>query len=187
MPYLQSQILNRVQMKNLIRVNCMDKQSRQKIMVISILWVRSPKCVQILQQVSNVVTNRPKNIVTRWNFKVIRIICCGYSKLVSRDAWHNEKGISSTSITCRNIGIFWSWPEIAHFGRFLQARWSDWADSFCIVQGVSRQKFRVPTSYNFKNFKHILEIWHTLIHRHSMFNCHRTDTWKYYNNMKNIC
>ena len=67
-----------------------------------------------------------------------------------------------------------------HFGRYLQAGWSDWADSICIVPGVLRHKFRVPTTYNSANFEitvfgghniryllykfeHILEIWHTLI------------------------
>ena len=57
----------------------------------------------------------------KWKFKVLAIICCGYSKLVSQDAWHNDKGIRSirspcpekTSKTCRIIGIFWRWPKRA--------------------------------------------------------------------------
>ena len=57
----------------------------------------------------------------KWNFKVLGITCCGYSTLVSRDTWHNAKGISSirspcpekTAKTCRNIGIFCHWPEMA--------------------------------------------------------------------------
>ena len=31
------------------------------------------------------------------------------------------------------------------FGRFLVVGWSDWADSFCIVSGFLRHKFRLPT------------------------------------------
>ena len=32
-----------------------------------------------------------------------------------------------------------------HLGRFLVVEWSDWADSFCIVSGFLRHKFRLPT------------------------------------------
>ena len=57
----------------------------------------------------------------KWEFKVLGIICCGYSKLVSQDAWHNAKGIRSirspcsekTSKTCSFIGIFWCWLKTA--------------------------------------------------------------------------
>jgi hypothetical protein len=28
----------------------------------------------------------------KWTFKVLAITCCGYSKLVSQDAWYNAKG-----------------------------------------------------------------------------------------------
>ena len=41
----------------------------------------------------------------------------------------------------------------AHFGRFLRTWWSDWSDSFCIVPGVLRHKFRVPTTYYCENFE----------------------------------
>jgi hypothetical protein len=67
-----------------------------------------------LQQVSNVVTNIPNNtgpifvftekcfwgspkggsFPEKWNFKIFGMICCGYSKLVSQDAWNIVKGIS---------------------------------------------------------------------------------------------
>ena len=40
----------------------------------------------------------------------------------------------------------------ARFRRFPQTGWSDWADSFCIVPGVSRHKFRVPTTRSSENF-----------------------------------
>ena len=48
-----------------------------------------------------------------------------------------------------------AWNSIfgSHFGRFLQAGWSDWADSFCIVPGVLRHKFRVPITYLSENFE----------------------------------
>jgi hypothetical protein len=97
------------------------------------------------------------------NFRVLGIIWCGYSTLVSRDAWHNAKGISSIRSPCPektfktfiNIGIFRNNKIGPHFGRFLRARWPHFADSFCFVPGILIYKFRVPTSYNYENF----EIW----------------------------
>ena len=61
------------------------------------------------------------------NFKVVGILCCVYSKLVSGDAWPNAKGISSigptcwekTSKTCQNIGIFWRLPKSAKLNHIL--------------------------------------------------------------------
>ena len=38
-----------------------------------------------------------------------------------------------------------------HFGRFLGAAKSDWANSFCNVSGISRHKFRLPTTYYSEN------------------------------------
>ena len=57
----------------------------------------------------------------KWKFKVLAIICCGYSKRVSKDAWHNAKGIRSirspspekTSQMCSFIRIFWRQPKTA--------------------------------------------------------------------------
>ena len=94
-------------------------------------------------------------------FKVLAIICCGYSKLVSRDAWHNAKEIGSiwspccekTSKTFKILGIFWNNKIGPCFGSFLRAYWSDWVDSFCIVPGVPIHKFRVPTTYSCENFE----------------------------------
>ena len=47
------------------------------------------------------------------NFKVLGILCCGYSKLVSQDVWNNAKGISliqppwpeKMSKTCSNFAV----------------------------------------------------------------------------------
>ena len=122
--------------------------------------------MKIFKKGGKCLNRGPQNFVgPPWgpNFKVLGIIWCGYSKLVSQDAWHNAKGISSIWPPCpEKTSKMWSdfvvskYPNISeHFGSFLWTGWSDWADSFCIVPGVSRHKFRVPTSYNSDNF----EIW----------------------------
>ena len=64
----------------------------------------------------------PENCVNplyRSKFKVLTNLCCGYSKLVSRDAWHNGKGINSIqtlhpekSPKCGRILLCWNIPEI---------------------------------------------------------------------------
>ena len=62
-----------------------------------------------------------------WNFKVLQSIPCWYSQLVSRDAWFNEKGLSSigsswaekTSKMCQNIGSFLKPVKRSKFQSFL--------------------------------------------------------------------
>ena len=49
-------------------------------------------------------------------FKVLANICCGYSKLVSQDAWHNAKGIGSIRSSCpEKTSKMWS--DFAVLGR----------------------------------------------------------------------
>jgi hypothetical protein len=65
---------------------------------------------------------------------------------------------------CGPIVLFQIYPNIyEHFGRFLWTGWLDQADSFCIVPGVPRHKFRVPTSYKSENF----EMWSLSGRQHS--------------------
>ena len=40
-----------------------------------------------------------------------------------------------------------------HFGRFLEAGWSNWADIFCNESGSLRHKFRLPTTYYYENYE----------------------------------
>ena len=59
---------------------------------------------------------------------------CGYSKLVSRDAWHKAKDQNSiwSSWAEKTSQNWWKFAEIqiwgfsAVFGRFLSPGWSDW-------------------------------------------------------------
>jgi hypothetical protein len=86
-------------------------------------WVIQRRSKQFLFLPKNVFwpPSRRGQSPKKWKFKVLAMICCGYSKLVSHDAWHNTKGIRSiwslcpekTSKTCRIIGIFWCWPQTA--------------------------------------------------------------------------
>ena len=85
--------------------------------------------------------------------KILQSTLCGYSKLVSCDAWCNakdEKLIRSswaekTPKNCRKITIFDFVQFSTVFGRFLSPGWSDQFFVFCIASGVTRYKFRVPT------------------------------------------
>ena len=83
---------------------------------------------------------------------------CGYSKLVSQDAWHKAKDQNSirsswAEKTSKNswktsnldFGKFW-----AVLGRFLSSGRSDWILVFCFVSGIPRHKFRVPTKGTLK-------------------------------------
>ena len=84
---------------------------------------------------------------------------CWYSKLVSRDAWFNRKGLSSigsscaekTSKMCQNIGNCQNSTFSMGFGLFLGSHWSDWAQTFFIKLGFSRHKIRVPTRGTLKH------------------------------------
>ena len=54
----------------------------------------------------------------KWNFKVFGIICCWHSKLVSQDAWHIAKGISSIRAPCpEKTSKTWSYFAVS--GRHL--------------------------------------------------------------------
>ena len=46
-----------------------------------------------------------------WNFKVLQSMPCWYSKLVSQDAWFNEKGLSS-------IGSMWAKKKAKNHRKF---------------------------------------------------------------------
>ena len=91
--------------------------------------------------------------------KVLQSAPCWYSKLVSRDAWFNRKGLSSigsscaekTSKMCQNIGNCQNSKFSMVFGLFLGSHWSDWAQTFFIESGISRHKFRVPTRGTLKH------------------------------------
>ena len=75
----------------------------------------------------------------KWIFKLLRLPCWWYSKLVPWDADHSWKGIGliqslsaeKTSKTCQNIHIFvwfdncWKLQILAHFGRFISTERSD--------------------------------------------------------------
>ena len=88
-------------------------------------------------------------------FEFLRKICCGYSKLVSKNAWLNAKGISSIrSSSAEKMSKNWWFdrhPEyvnfLTHCGRFLSPELSDWADSFFIESGILRYKFRLTTAW----------------------------------------
>ena len=89
--------------------------------------------------------------------KFFQSTLCGYSKLVSCDAWCNakdEKLIRSswaekTSKNCWKLDKIKYCNFSAVFGRFLSPGWSDQFFVFCVASGVTRYKFRVPTKRTF--------------------------------------
>ena len=72
---------------------------------------------------------------------------CGYSKLVSEDAWQDAKGIRSfRSLNFEKTSKMWSkLTNLPVFGRFLRIECSKSPNSFCILSGIFWHKFRVPT------------------------------------------
>ena len=92
--------------------------------------------------------------------KFLQSTLCGYSKLVSWDAWHNAKDENlirsscdeKTSKNCWNNAKFDFTQFLTVFERFLSPGRSDLCLVFCIVSGVSRHKFRVPTKGTLEEF-----------------------------------
>ena len=97
-------------------------------------------------------------LVIRSNYFCFQSYLCGYSKLVSQDAWHGAKDQNSiwstwaekTSKNCWNLQEIKNWYFSSVFWRFLSPGWSDWVLVFCSVSGILRHKFRVPTKGTLK-------------------------------------
>ena len=95
-----------------------------------------------------------------WNFKVLQSMPCWYSKLVSWDAWHNAKDEKlirlscdeKTSKNCWNSTKFDFTQFSIVFERFLSPGRSDLCLVFCIVSGIKRHKFKVPTKGTLVDF-----------------------------------
>ena len=101
---------------------------------------------------------REPNPLYRSKYFCLQSTLCGYSKLVSQDAWHRAKDQNSirstwaekTSKNCWNLQEIKNWYFSSVFWRFLSPGWSDWVLVFCSVSGILRHKFRVPTKGTLK-------------------------------------
>ena len=85
---------------------------------------------------------------------------CGYSKLVSWDAWHNSKdeNLIRSSFDEKMSKNGWNRTKFDYiqfstvFERFLSPGRSDLCFVLCIMSGILRHKFRVPTKGTLEEF-----------------------------------
>ena len=86
-------------------------------------------------------------------FKFFQRTPCGYSKLVSQDAWQDAKNYKlidalwteKTSKNSKNMADLENAISKWLFGLFLSPQCTNHVLVFCILSGISRYKFRVPT------------------------------------------